>query len=165
MTDDLLRVRLERAHARLVALRPAVEAGAPWPLSAKFGIEPEASWGPPEVLAHLAEMQPFWLDQLDRVIEGHPEPVPFGRVQSDEARIAAVGNDRHLPLETLYRRIDDGVAAVDGLLATMDAAAAARRGIHPTLGEMTIIQVIERMLVHHLEDHADQLERALATPD
>ena len=129
--------------------------------SEHFGVEPEASWGPPEVLAHLAEMQPFWLGQLDRVIEGHPEPVPFGRVQSDEARIAAIGNDRHLPIETLYRRIEDGAAAVLGLIGMLDAASAARRGIHPTLGEMTVMQVIERMLVNHLEEHADQLERSL----
>ena len=58
--DDLLD-RLAAARAGLAATRPAVEAGAPWPLAETFDDSAEARWGPGEVLSHLAEMVPYWL--------------------------------------------------------------------------------------------------------
>lgn len=166
MTIEALLERLANAHGRLVALRPAVEAGAPWPRSDAYGTEPEANWMPPELLAHLAEMEPYWQDQIDRIIEGHPEPVPFGRVQGDDARIAAIGRDRDLPLGELFARIDRGVDEVTRHLRSLDPGAGDRRGTHPTLGEMRVSDVVERMLAAHLEDHVAQLERILeAAPD
>ena len=87
---DGLLDRLDHAGRALAALEPAVRAGEPWPLSASIGVEPEAHWGPPEVLAHLAEMLPFWLGEIERVLAGSPEPVPFGRVASNEIRVAVI---------------------------------------------------------------------------
>lgn len=159
MTNASLADRLAEAHARLVALRPAVEAGAPWPPSPHFGVEPEASWNPPELLAHVAEMLPFWLGQIERILEGFPEPVSFGRVQSDEERIAAIGRDRALPVGELYARIDRGMSTVTARLREMGPDQLDRRGTHPTLGEMTVRAVVERMYVGHLNEHVDQLER------
>ena len=99
-------------------------------------------------------------------IEGHPEPVPFGRVQGDDARIAAIGRDRDLPLGELFARIDRGVDEVTRHLRSLDPGAGDRRGTHPTLGEMRVSDVVERMLAAHLEDHVAQLERILeAAPD
>ena len=95
------------ARSRLDDLRGAVEARAPWPASENFGAEPESSWYPPELLAHVAEMVPYWMAQIERILEGYPEPVPFGRVQTDEERIAAIGRDRALPVGELFDRIAD----------------------------------------------------------
>jgi hypothetical protein len=164
MALEDLNPRLIAAHERLEALRPEVEAGSPWPPSPQFGVEPEASWNPPELLAHLAEMLPYWLDQVERILEGYPEPVPFGRVQSDDARIGAIARDRALPPSELYDRIAVGVDAVVGRFATLAPDDAARRATHPTLGEMTLETVVARMLVAHLEDHATQLEGMLRRP-
>ena len=36
-----------------------------------------------ELLAHVAEMLPYWLGEVERILAGPPEPVPFGRVGSD----------------------------------------------------------------------------------
>ena len=33
-----------------------------------------------------------------------------------------------------------------------------RRGAHPARGEMTVHQLVERFIVEHLEEHADQLD-------
>ena len=49
------------------ATRPAVEAGAPWPLAAVYDDSDEARWGPREVLAHVAEMLPYWLGEIERI--------------------------------------------------------------------------------------------------
>ncbi|MFL5778184.1 MAG: DinB family protein [Chloroflexota bacterium] len=162
MTLAALTDRLLAAHARLEAVRPVVAAGAPWPPSPNFGVEPEARWNPPELLAHLAEMLPYWLGQIDRILAGM-EPVPFGRVASDEGRIEAIGRDRERPVGELFDRIGTGVDDVVARVASLDPAAAARRGTHPTRGEMTVEQVTERMVTSHFEEHVAQLEAILET--
>ena len=159
-TDDLI-TRLLDAKARLAALRPGVEAGAPWPRSEHFGAEPEASWNPPELLAHVAEMLPYWAGQIERILEGYPEPVPFGRVQTDEERIAAIGRDRSLPLGELFARVDSGTDLAVARLRAMSAADLDRLGTHPTLGEMSVRRVVERMWINHLGEHVTQLESIL----
>ncbi|HLA15405.1 MAG TPA: hypothetical protein VJZ72_00775, partial [Candidatus Limnocylindrales bacterium] len=65
--QDELAGRVRGAADEMIALRAELETGAPWPLAADLGTGPEASWGPPEVLAHVAEMLPFWLGQVERI--------------------------------------------------------------------------------------------------
>src|SRR3990172_5370064 len=60
--------RLAAARAAFAALQPRVTAGEPWALATAFGTEPEASWGPREVLAHTAEMLAFWLGEVERIV-------------------------------------------------------------------------------------------------
>jgi hypothetical protein len=161
MTEDIAD-QLLRAHSKVDALRTEVEAGAPWPASPNFGHEPESSWYPPELLAHLAEMLPYWMAQIERILEGYPEPVPFGRVATDEERIAAIGRDRALPVGELFDRVASGAEAAAARLRELTADEMVRRGTHPTLGEMTVEAVAERMFIRHLGDHAEQLRSILA---
>ena len=142
----------------MVALRPALEAGEPWPLAERFGAEPEAHWGPREVLAHCAEMLPYWIGEIERILAG-PEPAPYGRVQTDELRIAIIERDRSLPIRELLARIEDGAARYGRRLPELTAADIARRGLHPTLGGQTIEEVLERTVVGHMEGHLAQLRR------
>jgi hypothetical protein len=160
MTDDIAN-RLLEAHERLDALRPGVEAGAPWPASANFGHEPESSWNPPELLAHVAEMLTYWITQIDRILEGYPEPVPFGRVATDEERIAAIGRERARPVGELFDQVASGAHAAAARLRDLPDDQLERRGTHPTLGEMTVSGVAERMFIHHLGEHAEQLRSIL----
>jgi len=161
MNDDIAD-RVLDAGAGVASLRQEVEAGAPWPASAHFGVEPEASWNPPELLAHLAEMLPYWMGQIEQILDGSAEPVPFGRVQADEQRIAAIGRDRALPVGRLFDMVADRTTAAAARLRSMSAADLARRGLHPTLGEMTVEGVIERMYLNHLAEHEKQLRSILA---
>ena len=156
------RGRLQQSQRRLHELRPAVEAGEPWPLAARFGTEPEARWGPPEVLAHVAEMLPFWLGEIERILASPAEPGPFGRVSTDAIRIDVIERDRTLPARELFDRIDATLGRLERRLSQLTEAQAGRRGIHATRGEMTITELLERFVVGHLEDHAAQLEDALA---
>jgi hypothetical protein len=153
--------RLDAAHAALLSMRGAVEAGRPWPLATAFGIEPEASWGPPELLAHVTEMLPFWLGEVERVLDGPTEPVPFGRTASDSLRLGVIERDRRLPPSELFARLTNGVGRWAERLARLSPEEAARRGVHPTAGEFTVQQIAERFVVGHLEDHRDQLATIL----
>jgi hypothetical protein len=156
--------RLTKARRAILALRPAVEGREPWPLSRAYGAEPESDWGPKEVLAHAAEMIPFWLAQIDLVVAGGSDPVPFGRVSSDPVRIERVGRDRKLPAAELFRRIDTAAGEASARLEALSPADSAKRGLHVRLGEMTVDEIVGRFVVGHLDEHAVQLSEILARP-
>lgn len=153
--------RLDAASNAIVSLRPAIEAGDPWALADRFGAEPEAHWGPREVLAHCEEMLPYWIGEIERILAG-PEPAPYGRTQEDSIRIATIQRDRTLPIRELVDRIAAGTARYDRRLPDLTAADVARLGLHPTRGEQTIAQLLEQTVVGHLEGHLAQLRQALA---
>jgi len=158
--------RLEAATDALLALEPPIRAGAPWPMAAMFGAEPEASWGPPELLAHVAEFLPYWMGEIERILEGSPgpraEPVAFGRVQTDSVRIGLIGRERSLPLRELLSRIRAESDRVAGRLRELNDGEVERLGLHPTRGEMRVKDLPEPFLGGHLEGHVTQLREILA---
>jgi DinB superfamily len=158
--DELIG-RIERATEAVASQRGRVEAGEPWPLSAQFGTEPEASWGPRETLAHVTEMLPFWLGEIERIVAGAEEPVPFGRVASNELRIGVIERDRSLPLRELFGRLEADSARLTRRLGELTPAETERRGIHPTLGVLTVREAAGRFVAGHLEEHAAQFAAIL----
>ncbi len=158
--------RLNASRARIQSLGPAVEAGEPWPLSASIGVEPEAAWGPPEVLAHLAEMVPFWQGEVERLLvipQGAPPP-PFGRTAEDTLRIGLIARDRGLPTYELLGRIDASLDRLVGRLSRLTLGEAERRAVHRTRGECSLVEFIDLFLVSHAEEHARQLDALLRDP-
>lgn len=157
--------RLAASRAAFAALRPRVEASAPWPLADDFGTGPEASWGPREVLAHTAEMLPYWLGEFERVVEagrGSGDGRPFGRTAEDPLRLGVLERDRSLPFRELFDRIDAGIGRWGRRIASGSPGDDAAIGLHPRLGEMTAGEIRDRFVVAHLDDHAAQLEATLA---
>ena len=160
MTD--LASRLQRAGTSLLELREPLAAGEPWPLSAAYGTEPEADWGPREVLAHVGEMLPYWTGELERVLAAEPrEPAPFGRVATDANRLARIEGDRRRTTGELLDAIARGLATAGAFVGRLGAADLDRRGAHPARGELTVGASIERFLVAHLEEHLTQLGEIL----
>ena len=164
MAIDELSDRLAAGAAGIEALRPGVVSGEPWPLSDAYGAEPESDWGPKEVLAHVGEMLPYWLGQVEAILVAPPAngAPPFGRVATDETRIARIGEDRRLPGAELLDRIGASAAAVRERMAELTPAELDRSGVHPRLGEMTVPAIFERFMVSHLEEHVRQLSEVLA---
>ena len=70
------RDRLEQATEAMVELGPQLAAGEPWAQADVVGPGPESSWGPREVLAHVAEMLPFWMGEIELILDagGGGEP-------------------------------------------------------------------------------------------
>jgi hypothetical protein len=161
-TDDTV-ARVRAAVERFERARPAVEAAAPWPLAERFDTSEEASWGPPEVLAHVSEMLEFWRKELERVAAGTDDPVPFGRVATDTDRLAIIERDRSLPPADLFARIVAGSERFLGSWARWTEPERDRVGLHPRLGEMTVRASADRFVVDHLADHAAQLEATMGT--
>lgn len=155
--------RLEALQRTYAALASRVVAGEPWPLAVDYGNGPESAWGPREVLAHLVEMLPFWLGELERVIDGDGvTPVPFGRMGDDTTRVALIGRERTLPLRVLFERIDAGLVAWADRLRVLSAADLDKVGLHPRDGEMAVASFPARFITGHAEGHVAQLEGILA---
>ncbi len=160
--DAALADRLEQATAAILDLQRRTEAGRPWVLAELYGTEAEARWGPPELLAHLEEMLPFWLGEMERILDGATgEPVPFGRVATDTVRIGIIGRDRTLPLRELFARIRADGARMATWIRTLSPAEVERVGLHPRLGAMTVAEALQQFAVGHLEEHVVQLTEIL----
>lgn len=162
--DDLA-ARLERATSELVALGPAVAAGEPWPLTNVYGPGPESNWGPREVLAHVAEMLPFWLGEIERIVDagvgpGGVEPPEFGRLEDDPIRVQVIGRDRAFPGRELLGRIDAEGRRVASRLRALDSESGLL-GRHPTRGDLSIADIAERLIVSHAEGHVMQLRESV----
>jgi hypothetical protein len=114
-----------------------------------------------EILAHVGEMLPYWLDEIERIVGGGPEPIPFGRTIADPQRGQAIERDRTLPASTLLDRIDAAVERYARRLPEFGAGGLARCGLHPTLGELTVGAILERLVVGHAEAHVVQLAASL----
>jgi hypothetical protein len=149
--------RLRVARDRLVRLRTKVEMSPPAPEDPARGRD----WVAREVLAHVVEMLPYWLGEIERVLAGPVEPVPFGRLPSDLIRMLTVDRDRSLPVSELYIRLDNSLERVVRRLLELDDRQCARRGMHKTRGEMTVRQMADVMLAAHIEEHCDQMAEAL----
>ncbi len=154
--------RLADARAAFATLADRLAAGEPWPLAEDFGTGPEASWGPREVLAHVAEMLPYWLGELERVVDGGPGPTPFGRTADDPIRLGLIGRERTLPSRVLLSRVDAGLREWADRLPTLGEEDLAAVGRHPRLGDMPAGLMLERFALGHAEDHIEQLRATLA---
>jgi hypothetical protein len=156
--------RLTAAADTIAALRGRIEAGEPWPVKLVEGEGPESDWGPPEILAHVSEMLPFWLGEIERVLAGSPEPVPFGRTSTDRLRVMTIERDRSVPIRELIGRIQSDVRRYAGRVPELSEHEWGRRGLHPRLGEMTVAEMLPRFVVTHVEEHAVQLKATLEGP-
>lgn len=160
---DAQAARLEAAVDAILAQHDRIERAGPWPLAELYGTEAEASWGPPELLAHLDEMLPYWLGEVERILDGPPgAAVPFGRVATDSIRIGVIGRDRTIPLRELFARLAADGVRVAARLRELTVEEAGRRGVHPTRGELAVVDVMERFVIGHLEEHVVQLRAILA---
>jgi hypothetical protein len=149
--------RLRNARDRLVRLRGRVDMSKPAPED----LPRSRDWVARETLAHIDELLPYWLGEIERVLAGTREPVPFGRTSNDLIRLLTVDRDRTLPVGELYVRLDAGLDRVVRRLLEFDDRQCSRKGLHPQRGEMTVEQIVEVMLAAHVEEHCEQLAASL----
>ncbi|MEO7118086.1 MAG: hypothetical protein ABIZ34_03850, partial [Candidatus Limnocylindrales bacterium] len=87
---------------------------------------------------------------------------PFGRLKTDPERIAAIERERHTAPADLMARVHAGLADVRALVAGLSAESAAREGMHPARGPMSVATILSRFVADHLEEHATALEELAA---
>jgi len=160
--DDLAD-RLDAGVDAMLELGPQLAAGEPWATAIQVGPGPESSWGPREVLAHVAEMLPFWVGEIELILDagGGAEPLGFGRLEDDPVRIAIITRDRAFPARELLSRVESEGRRVSRRFRAFGELEATTAGRHVTRGDLTVREIAERLIVGHLEAHVTQLREAV----
>ncbi|HEX5579244.1 MAG TPA: pyridoxal-phosphate dependent enzyme [Candidatus Limnocylindria bacterium] len=154
---EAIHQRLGRAERRL-----ADHAARPLPTTlADPDPGAEERWEAGQIWAHLAEFPAYWLDQVRALLaathQGADAPA-FGRTKADAGRIAAIERERRTDPAELLRRVSAQLGDVSATLGALPAADWQARGTHPTRGVMSVSEIVDRFIVGHLEEHADQLD-------
>ena len=156
---------LESCSRRLGAVREAL-AATPLLGPGEPGAPDESTgerWDRSNVLGHLAEMLPYWTSQIRAVIGGAGE---VGRGEAGYARRRQGIDSGHVETEEALRgEIDAGIEGLALLLAEMREEDLDRPVLYRTRdGERTIDlrEVLEILLVGHLEEHLRQLQELTA---
>jgi hypothetical protein len=115
-------------------------------------------WRPRDVVGHLITgEQTDWVARTRRILD-HGTSLPFDRFD----RFAMLERDAGVPLADLVERFATLRAAnLTTLAALVTEADLDRRGMHPTLGEVTLRELLATWAVHDL-DHASQIYAGLA---
>jgi DinB family protein len=115
-------------------------------------------WRPRDVVGHLITgEQTDWIARTRRILEAGPS-VAFDRFD----RFAMLERDAGVPLDDLVEQFADlrarNLAALQELIGEGDLD---RRGLHPSLGEVTLRELLATWAVHDL-DHLSQIHAGLA---
>jgi hypothetical protein len=147
-TTDLLRRTPEVLRALLIGL-PDAWTDTP---------DTADGWRPHDVVGHLITgEQTDWVTRTRRILE-HGPSVEFDRFD----RFAMLDRDAGVPLDDLVERFAglraENLAALEDLVTDADLD---RRGLHPSLGEVTLRELLATWAVHDL-DHISQIYAGLA---
>jgi hypothetical protein len=114
-------------------------------------------WDRGQVLSHIAEFLPYWVDELELVIAAGGQGHGFGRTKQTPSRLARIEAGRHNPADRLLGEMDAGVERAAGFINRLQDAQWDLEGTHPTLGKMSVAQAVDEFIVGHLQQHADQM--------
>jgi threonine dehydratase len=126
--------------------------------------DPGASerWEAGQVWAHLAEFPGYWHDQIRAILaaqaSGATGLIPFGRMKTDLSRTEPIERERRTAPTELLARVNSELADLSATLTALPDDAWSATGLHPTLGEMGLDTIVDRFVLSHLEEHADQLD-------
>jgi len=119
---------------------------------------PGDGWRPKDVVGHLITGElTDWIERTERILE-HGTSLAFDRFE----RFAHTERDTDATLDELIERFallrETNLARLSELAAEDDLD---RRGLHPTLGEVTLRELLATWAVHDL-DHVSQIFAGMA---
>ena len=119
---------------------------------------PENGWRPQDVVGHLITGElTDWVERTQRILE-HGTAVPFDKFD----RFAHAERDTDATLDELVEHFArlraENLARLGEMVTEEDLD---RRGLHPTLGEVTLRELLATWAVHDL-NHIGQIVRVVA---
>jgi len=120
--------------------------------------EGDDTWSPYDVVGHLIHGERAdWIPRARHILAGKKEPFkPFDRnAQFTESKGKSLGE----LLDTFDNLRRENLATLAGMKLTENDMN--RRGIHPSLGEVTLGQLLATWVVHDM-DHLTQVARTMA---
>jgi hypothetical protein len=120
---------------------------------------PENGWRPKDVVGHLITGElTDWIERTQRILE-HGTSMPFDRFD----RLAHADRDADTTLDELVEHFArlraENLARLADLVS--DESDLDRRGLHPSLGEVTLRELLATWAVHDL-DHVSQIFAGMA---
>ncbi len=123
----------------------------------------EDEWSIMQILSHLAEAIPYWLGEVETVIE-----VPgaeWGRGLQDPARLAAVTDTDKLAVEDVMKQVEELKYKVESSLGNLDEETLSKESPHRNFakfGNKPVSYIVDHFIDEHVSGHYDQIKRNLS---
>lgn len=122
----------------------------------------EEEWSILQILAHLNEAIPYWLEEVDRVIS---EPgSKWGRGLQDAARLAAIESPDTLKVDEEIKVLKGLKEQVTDRLSQVNDQQLTQENPHRNFekfGNKPVSFIIDHFIVEHIEKHVGQVQRNL----
>lgn len=126
----------------------------------------EEEWSILQILSHVAEATPYWLNELERILEKPGSE--WGRGLQDPARLAAVENPEKLNVDQVIKDVAALKELVEKELGKVTDDRLSEENPHRNFakfGNKPVSFLIEHFLVEHIEGHHGQIQRNLSKLD
>lgn len=123
----------------------------------------EEEWSILQILSHVLEATPYWLNEMERIIE--TPGVEWGRGLQDEARLAAVANPDALSVEETIKgvaNLKDLVAEKLGKVTDEQLKIESPHRNFKKFGKKPVSFLVGHFLDEHIAGHYNQIERNLS---
>lgn len=117
-------------------------------------------WTVMENLAHIIEFMPYWADEVAKLVAVPGQP--FGRTKEHAGRLRGIEAHKNDELRQAAAILPGCYAHLDHVLHSLKDSDLSLTGLHPKYGEQKLEWFIDEFIAKHLEDHVDQIKRALA---
>ncbi|GAK12182.1 DinB family protein [Geomicrobium sp. JCM 19039] len=125
----------------------------------------EEEWSIMQVLSHLAEAIPYWVNEVDRVVEKPGSE--WGRGLQDPARLKAVENTGQLSVQKTLGEVEALKTMVEKL-STISEKQLHAENPHRNFqkfGNKPVSFIIGHFIEEHVEKHLSQIKRNLSKLD
>ena len=129
----------------------------------------KGEWSATQILAHVAEFVPFWAGQARWLSEREQEKTPFGRSsadpEQDPERLDAIERYGSYSRSGVVDLIQKGLAQAVADIGAIQPEGWTHAGQHVNGQVRTVAQVVDELLIEHLEAHVQQMEQTLMEDD
>jgi uncharacterized damage-inducible protein DinB len=121
----------------------------------------EEAWSVQEIVAHVEEVIPYWLNELERVRQ--TPGVEWGRGLQDAARLEAVAKAYDRPVAEILNQIEGMKSLVSERLSQVTEEELKRESPsrNPRFGTKPASFIVDHLLVEHIAKHLGQIQRNL----
>lgn len=123
----------------------------------------DAEWSILQILSHISEATPYWLNEIERILE--KPGVEWGRGLQDEVRLFAVSNPDDLSLDDTLEAVSKLKILVTEKLSSLTNNQLKIESPHRNFakfGNKPISFLIGHFIDEHLAGHCNQIKRNLS---
>lgn len=122
----------------------------------------EEEWSIMEIICHVEEIIPYWVDELTRVVDAGG--TAWGRGLQDEARLAAVAQAPARNVSDVIEGIKKAQVYANAQLGKLSEQDLELEAPHrnPKFGTKPMTFLVEHFITEHLANHGKQIDRNLS---